>query len=222
MIAIMSFSSLLFAGQFDNPYQGNVSISSSSEDELKEKALIQVLIKVSGNTDIASLPETKALLQKTQQLVSQYGYQTDQNNKYFSALFDQQKINQSLRDMQQPIWGDTRPSTLIWLISGNQVVSEQDIKLGADTAISQPLKQTEQSRGIQVQFPLMDLDDNLALSVSDVRGRFYDQVANASLRYESRNFIVAEFKALSNNKWSLNWQLVEADSSSQKHRILKV
>tara|TARA_R110001583_G_scaffold19176_1_gene75382 strand:- start:18470 stop:19567 length:1098 start_codon:yes stop_codon:yes gene_type:complete len=221
LIAIFSFSSLLVANQFDNPYQGNVMVSSSSESELKDKALIQVLIKVSGNNDIASLAETKLLLKKTQHLVSQYGYQTEQGNKYFSALFDQAKINQSLRDMQQPVWGDTRPTTLIWLINTNQLVSEQDIKLDDDASLSLSLKQTQQMRGIQVQFPLMDLDDNLAVSVSDVRGRFYDHVANATLRYARGHFVVAELKDLGSEKWKLSWQLVQADSNSKQHRILK-
>lgn len=221
VMVIFFFSSLLLANQFDNPYQGNVIASSASESELKEQALLQVLIKVSGNSDIGSLTETKSLLNKAQQLVSQYGYQTELGDKYFSAVFDQDKINQALRDMQQPIWGDTRPTTLIWLINNNQLVSEQDIKLADDTSLSVPLKQAQQSRGIQVQFPLMDLDDNIALSVSDVRGRFYDQVANATVRYARGNFVVAEFKEMGSNKWKLSWQLVRSDTVSKQHAILK-
>jgi hypothetical protein len=221
LMAIFSFSSLLAASEFDNPYQGNVMVSSSTENELKEQALTQVLIKISGNNDIGSLAEAKSLLTKTQQLISQYGYKAEQGDKYFYALFDQAKINQSLRNMQQPIWGDTRPTTLIWLIDRNQLVSEQDIKLKNDIPLSIALKQTQQTRGVQVQFPLMDLDDNLSLTVSDVRGRFYDQAANATLRYARENFIVAELKELGADKWKLNWELVKADNVSQQHRILK-
>ncbi|WP_413702133.1 DUF2066 domain-containing protein [Psychromonas sp. KJ10-10] len=221
LIVIFSFSSLLLANQFDNPYQGNVIATSASESELKEQALLQVLIKVSGNSGIGSLSETKSLLNKAQQFVSQYGYQTEQGEKYFSAVFDQNKINQSLRDMQQPVWGDTRPTTLIWLINNNQLVSEQDINSAGDTSLSLPLKQAQQARGIQVQFPLMDLDDNIALSVSDVRGRFYDQVANATMRYARGHFVVAEFKAMAGDKWKLSWRLVQTDTVSKQHAILK-
>jgi hypothetical protein len=220
LIALISFSTLVTANQFNNPYQGNVIVSSFGENELKEMALEQVLVKVSGNSDIGSLAETKTLLKKTQQLVSQYGYRDVLGTKYFSAIFDKRKINQSLRDMQQPVWGDTRPTTLIWLINGNELVSEQIISQSNDASLSWSVQQTEQKRGIQVQFPLMDLDDNLALSVSDVRGRFYDQVANASTRYARAHFVVAELKQMQSDKWKLSWQLVQANTVSKQHRIL--
>jgi hypothetical protein len=220
LIALISFSTLVTASQFNNPYQGNVIVSSFGENELKEMALQQVLVKVSGNTDIGLLPETKTLLAKIQRLVSQYGYRDVLGKKYFSVVFDQRKINQFLRDMQQPVWGDTRPTTLIWLINGNELVSEQFVKQSNDDSFSWSLQETEQKRGIQVQFPLMDLDDNLALSVSDVRGRFYDQVSNASTRYAPAHFVVAELKEMQSDKWQLSWQLVQTNTVSKQHRIL--
>ena len=208
---LISFSALVSASKFNNPYQGNVMVESFDEKELKERALKQVLVKVSGNTDIASLDETKLLLKKTQQLLSQYGYRKIQGTQYFSAVFDKRKISQALKDMQQPVWGDTRPTTLIWLINNNKLVSEQLIQQSNDASLSWSLQQTEQRRGIEVQFPLMDLDDNLALSVSDVRGRFDEQVALASARYGREHFVMAELKQLNSEKWRLSWQLLQAD-----------
>ena len=56
------FSAVINATQFDNPYQGSVLVGSFDEKALKEMALKQVLVKVSGNADIDSRDETKLLL----------------------------------------------------------------------------------------------------------------------------------------------------------------
>ena len=220
LILMFTFSAIVNALQSDSPYQGDVVVGSSTEAQLKEDALKQVLVKVSGNSDITKSNETKQLLKRIQQMLSQYGYRSVDGDEYYSALFDRNKINQALKEMQQPIWGDTRPTTLVWLINNNELVSDNFIK-DTTNPISLGIKQAELARGIRVQFPLMDLDDNLALSVSDVKGRFYDQVANASSRYERTHFVVAELQNISSERWKLRWQLLQINGSAQQSKILQ-
>ena len=130
------FIPAVFAGQFTNPYQGNVIVGDQNEGKLKELALKQVLVKVSGNTEIDQLDESKVLFSKIDQLLSQYGYETYHGARYFMAVFDKNKINQTLKEMQQPIWGETRPATLVWLVDedGNQrqFVSDNVLSQGAN------------------------------------------------------------------------------------------
>jgi len=229
LISTFCFSALGFSAQvnaqhsekkFGNPYQGNVLVGSFNETQLKNRALQQVLVKVSGNVGVTQRDETRLLLNKTQQLISQYGYRDIQGAHYFSAVFDKNKINQALKDMQQPIWGDTRPTTLIWLINNDEIVSDNDIKQRVDGTLSQTLQQSKQQRGIEVQFPLMDLDDNLALSVSDIKGRFYDQVSEASARYQQAYFVVAELQQANSDRWKLSWQLLHPNDSATRTNVL--
>ncbi|HEY5716304.1 MAG TPA: DUF2066 domain-containing protein, partial [Psychromonas sp.] len=171
-ISFISFTSCVLANQFENLYQGNIIVDKQNDQQLKELALQQVLIKVSGNAQINALDESKELLKKTQSLLSQFGYRNFADRRYFVAVFDQGKINQALREMQQPIWGETRPQTLVWLIvdSDNQrnLVSDNMINSGQDDLLSSALKKEQLQRGISLRFPLMDLDDNLAVSLADV------------------------------------------------------
>lgn len=215
LIIIFAFSAVVNAKQSDSPYQGIVFVGGQSEAQLKESALKQVLVKVSGNKGITQNNETKQLLKKTQQMISQYGYQKIEGNDYFSAVFDRKKINQALKEMQQPVWGDTRPTTLIWLINNNKLVSDNDIKAQNDASITNAIKKAELNRGIRVQFPLMDLEDNLALSISDVKGRFYEQVGTASARYGRNHFIAAELQNMGNERWKLNLQLLQKEAGSR-------
>ncbi len=215
---------LLYAGQFDNPYQGNIVAGDKSENELTVLALQQVLVKVSGNPKIVELNGSKRLLTQTQQLLSQYGYQSTLGKRYFTAVFDKRKINQALQEMQQPVWGDTRPATLVWLISENdgdrQLVSDNMLIGNADPALSSAVQAQQHHRGISLQFPLMDLEDNLAISLSDISGRFYGPIAAASKRYGVAHFVVADLQQSSAGKWSLSWQLVQLNAASQRSRVL--
>ena len=225
-ILLLLFTQLVFAGQFDNPYQGNIVVVDQSENELKVLALKQVLVKVSGNSEIAELNESKLLLKNTQRLLSQYGYQTSLNTRYFTAVFDKHKINQALKEMQQPVWGDTRPTTLVWLIEDSkndrQLISDNMLSRRAASGISSAFLNQQHNRGISLQFPLMDLEDNLALSISDVSGRFYSPIASASKRYGIEYFVIANLKQIRAEKWSLYWELVKSNSSGKQSKVLAV
>jgi len=224
LITTFCFSTLVNAqhsiNQLTSPYQGNVLVASFDEAQLKEHALQQVLVKVSGNLAITHLDEAKQLLSKNQQYLSQFGYRHLQGHEYFSAVFDKNKINQALQAMQQPVWGDTRPTTLIWLVNNNTIVSDNQMKLEDDAELSTAVQHNEQQRGIRVQFPLMDLDDSLALSVSDIKGRFYDQVNAASLRYQQDYFVGAQLQSLSEERWKLTWQLLQFNSETKRTSAL--
>jgi len=223
-ILFILFSSSVFAGLFDNAYQGNVQVEKQNEIELKKLALTQVLIKVSGNTEITQLDESKLLLKKTESLLSQYGYLNYQGNRYFSVLFDRSKINSALAVMQQPVWGATRPATLIWLIkdghNGRKLLSDHFINNNKDSSLSFVLQNSQHQRGIDLQFPLMDLNDNLALTLSDVSGRFYDPIASASSRYGVNHFVAAHLKQKTADSWSLTWELVLFNLQSQQNEVV--
>ena len=223
-LLLLLFTPLAVAGQFDNPYQGNIVVVDQSENKLKVLALKQVLVKVSGNSEIAKLNESQLLLKKTESLLSQYGYQTSLNTRYFTAVFDKHKINQALKEMQQPVWGGTRPTTLVWLIRDGdgerQLVSDHMLSRRVDSGLSLVFQEQQHNRGISLQFPLMDLEDNLSLSVSDVSGRFYDPIARASKRYGIEHFVIANLKQSSAEKWSLYWELVKSNSFSKQSRVL--
>jgi hypothetical protein len=223
-ILLFAFTSFAFANQFENPYQGSIVVNDQNDETLKILALQQVLIKVSGNTQVNSLKESKLLEKKAQSLLSQFGYRNYQNTRYFVAVFDKRKINQALQDMQQPIWGDTRPTTLMWFIdddnSGRKIISDHMVTSGLNNALAQVVQKQQQTRGIKFQFPLMDLDDSESVSIADISGQFYDQIGKASQRYGNRHFSTVYLKKTASDKWSLQWALVYSDPHSKQNRVL--
>jgi hypothetical protein len=224
-IVVFLYSSLAFAGQFDNPYQGSVIAAEHTEDTLKELALKQVLVKVSGNKNIAQLPDSQLLVAKLEQFISQYGYEVYRCTRYFMAVFDKNEIDQALKSIQQPIWGTTRPVTLIWMVSDSatsrQFISDDFLSQSDYSDIDWAMLNEQHNRGINFQFPLIDLDDSLAISISDVTGRFYDQIATASNRYGVGYFVSANLSQQGDNQWTLSWALLGTSESGNTSNVLK-
>jgi uncharacterized protein len=204
-----------------NPYQGLVLAEGSSEDQLKQAAFDQVLIKVSGNQNINDVSGRQALDKNMPNMLSQFGYKNVDNMRFYYALFDKQKVNKSLLSIKQPVWGEIRPTTLIWLVNQDRkFISESAINSSEDTSMAWGLKKAELLRGINMQFPLIDLDDAIALSATDVSGRFYQQVADASTRYNAEYFVLATIKP-SGDEWQLRWELVAAGKNNNNEVLVK-
>jgi len=214
-IFLLSFTSSVFSLTFDNPYVGNVIAGNKSEQELKVLALKQVLVKVSGNTKIASLAGSQKLLKHPERLLSQFSFQRYRGNEYYVVLFQDRKINQAIVQMNQPIWGVTRPKTLIWyaqdLNGRKDIISETDVVNGDNWALISAPSQ----RGISLQFPLMDLEDR-ALTPTDIKGHFYSNIIKASKRYNIQNVAVAYMRK-TGSKWNLSFKLVQPDMISKKN-----
>ncbi|MGB5446412.1 MAG: DUF2066 domain-containing protein [Psychromonas sp.] len=220
----LSFTTCVLANQFENLYQGNIIVGKQDDQQLKELALQQVLVKVSGNAQINALNESQQLLKQTQSLLSQFGYRQIDDTRYFVAVFDENKINQALKAMQQPIWGVTRPQTLVWLsINGaNQgnIISDGVVNSNQNAPLSSALNASLLQRGISFRFPLMDLDDNSAVSPADISGRFYDQIAEASGRYDASFFVVANLTRGDNQVSDLAWSLVYINPQSAQNQVV--
>ncbi|MDN2662446.1 DUF2066 domain-containing protein [Psychromonas sp. 14N.309.X.WAT.B.A12] len=225
LIAFMLVVSVLFSAHSValpqiSAYQGLVLAEGNNEAQLREQALQQVLVKVSGNKSVIKLDETQLLAKDIPSILAKYGYQNIEGDRYYSALFDKQRINQALIEMQQPIWDETRPNPLIWLVNENrQLTSDNMVNSHQDNSLSIGLDSAQLERGISANFPLVDLEDSLIVSVSDVSGRFYQTVAEASTRYDAEFFVLANLNRAA-GEWQLKWELVKYNAQNKQSQVV--
>ena len=102
---------------------------------------------------------------------------------FLAVQFDANAVQRLLQDAAVPMWSGSRPVTLMWL------AYEQDYNrqvVATSTPMDQPVKhnlmQQMHRRGLPVVLPLMDLEDEMRVSASDIWGRFPEPVINASSR----------------------------------------
>jgi hypothetical protein len=153
-------------------------------------ALQNVILKNSGAAAALTNPMVMAKVKSPNTLISQYGYHDIDGELFLKVNFDHKRILELLREAQLPVWGKQRPLTLVWLVE--DLDGERSIVNDASDYDSRQLfKQNSEAKGVPLLFPLMDLDDNMKISVNDVRGMFVDQVEQASFRYQADYFVIA-------------------------------
>ncbi len=215
------------AGKVEGLYEAGVPVTSQEADERATAiatAFTQVLIKVTGEARLEERPEARELLRGASGYVQQYRYekrtrpasvpgQPPVEEIFMHVQFDAGAVGDALRKRGMPVWGDLRPSTLVWLAVEQ---GAQRYLIGAD---SEPefvsvLHEAAGRRGIPILLPLLDLEDRAALSVADVWGNFRATVMKASERYRPDSILVGRVYRQGNGLWEGAWAFYHDGTSS--------
>jgi len=185
------------------------SKSVKDREQALPQALGQVLIKVSGNSTIVTIPRIHGQLINASQILHSYRYQSNDNSAYpylLIASFDRAAVNQMLTSNHQAIWGADRPLMLFWVVKvtdGNaRFLSNSD-----DAQLYDHLKWIAKARGLPVVYPLMDLTDLNAISSSDIINDQESMIINASQRYPHSGIVTVILSNTPNAQWQGQWTL---------------
>lgn len=211
---IVAWTFLLLAGgvqaaEVNDFYLVRLPVSGAQlTDAQRSEALDDMLIRYSG---LRELPASSAL-QSAQQQSGRYIAQTQTRNengeKTADVSFDPGAVQHLAQTLGLPVWNHDRPAIMLWLVDnrGNNSAGDRRIMLDQEySAAREQLRQVAMERGIPLLLPLGDLEDNMAVSASDVYGNFINPIAAASLRYQPDAVLVASL-----NNDSLTWHLYDA------------
>lgn len=185
-------------------------------------ALIRVITKVSGVPAARSDPVIARAIEKPGRYVLQFRYRQapesetagsesqDQRWRLW-ARFDARAVDGLVRDAGFRVWGRVRPAVMVWLAvdrSGARRI------LGGEEApeLANIVRDTARLRGIPVVMPLLDLEDQGRLRVSDVWGGFSDRIQQASLRYQSNVVFSGRVYRLLPTLWEGRFSLITGDT----------
>lgn len=184
------------------------SQSASERQRASAQGLERVIQRISGDTVAFNEPAVKAALKTPQRYLREFSYITgEREQQYLRLQFDKSQLNRLLRQAKQPIWGENRPSLMTWVAvegAGERHLINSD----ESTLWQQAVKQAGQNSGVPVLLPLMDLEDERNISVSDVWGLFRDKLEQASLRYRAEAVLAGRLYQSSPSRWAGRWLLV--------------
>lgn len=183
-----------------------------------------VLVKLSGNPQVMTLPTIQNALPDLQQWVQSYAYVPSMGSDGESLLqlqvqFDQAGLKQLLREAGQSLWPADRPLTLVYL---------QDDVGGWQNEIAQLAK----IQGIPVIFPIMDLSDQSVIGDQAGNGTLTaSQVQQLSARYGVNGVLVVHVQTTDNTQWQANgeymyngqvipWQVTVANKALLSEQIV--
>lgn len=209
ILLFCGFNVAVNAAEVKNLYQAEVA---SAADNWQQLALEQVLIRVSGQADIAQQPAIKAELSQVSAYIKQFTAVRQNGENITRVLLDPARVNKLLQQNNIAVWGELRPDTLIWLVQ--QDGAEREFIRDANHDLVSNLKQAFNQAALPLMLPLYDMDDLVTISESDVWAGFWQQINQASNRYNADVIIAATIDKASanrdsnNNKqqWRLTWQ----------------
>jgi hypothetical protein len=232
LVLLLVVAQKLDAVTLENLYQAEVLSESQSDAQRRidaSEGLSQVLMRVSGRSDILQNPVIVAALKTPEQYYSEFSYaRVEAGNDAAAALpqpgldplpaetprqvmrirFAPSLIAKILREADLPVWGSNRPSVLSWMAiddeSGRQVLGEANPSLFAKS-----LNQAARARGVPLLLPLWDLEDSRGVSSSEIWGRFLGRIEAASKRYSPDKILVFRAESEFSNQWRGDWSLGE-------------
>ena len=216
------------AVQVTGLYETVVDVEGRSGDAFTAAAragLRQILVRVTGSSDIDYDESVQQALKSPKSYIQQYGYEKtvikDPENGLplpgfkLKMSFDKAGIDRLIRGAGLPIWTGNRPELLLWAGVEDQKTGARAIlthNLGSD--ILEQVQVEMRRRGIPFSLPLYDLQDQMAVSVSDVWGVFSDRVMEASARYSPGATLLGKLYPLGPKQWKSTWLLMGVGSDA--------
>lgn len=165
--------------------------SQKTQANAVKKALTEVMVKVSGNTEVLQNPGVRAALRTPEAYLRSYRFSYSGNDTFYVAEFDKTKLTDLMKREGLPLWGERRPETIVWLATETDDNERIILDESTPTPVGEMLVNTAKTRGVPVSLPLMDLTDSASISIYDVWGRFVQSLTASSQRYGVDNIIGA-------------------------------
>ena len=217
---LLFFVPLLHAADVDHLYQAEVSVADQGQQE-RNRAIAegfrQMLVKVTGNRNIAQNQSLAEAFSKASRYVQQYRYRVETGDadsaapaaekRYLRITFDKLAVDRTLRANGLSVWGKSRPQVIVWA-GFDSAGSRKLLMPDFDQSTMSMFNRAADSRGIPLLFPVMDLQDQSAISASDLWGTFEGPVTAASDRYQADAILMVRVKSTSNGFIRSSWSFL--------------
>lgn len=209
LLLLFCFSPTL-AAEVTDLFESQVAVESQSRDDRQEalgQAFEKVLVKVAGQRDVLEIDGIRSQSSQATDYLVQYGYQTEDGQMYLRAQFDERRIESLLRAQSATFWSARRPNLMFWIAHEDGPTIELAGR-DNDLAIIPALRSQASERGLPISFPLLDLDDRMQVSPSDVWGRFDVPILRASERYGSDGIVMLRVLDTDDDTVQAQWTLI--------------
>ncbi len=205
LLVFLLIPNIVSAVDITNMYQVDIQVKEQSNTARWKASLEgfkQVLVRRSGSSRILNSSETLKAYKKVTSYLQKFEYSSnteviDGNNYVISLYFEPRLIDNLIKSANQQLWDFNRPVTILWLAQEElarnsslyrRIIVENPNEIDMYTLISKNSKR----RGVPIILPLMDLEDDLLVTQSDVWGRFPEAIINANNRYSVDSMIIGK------------------------------
>ena len=224
-IATILVPALAFSAIFENLYTITVPLEPRAarpqvlrtDADFDRFAMGELLIRLTGRLDAPTHPALLDLVRDAGRYVVQRGNPDREN---LLIVFDPLGLQQALTVRNQPVWGEERPLTLLWVAidggpgergilaaSPSPAPGGQTVEAAA-AALRAELLEAANQRGLPVSLPLMDVQDLNAVDFIDVWGNFAERLAGASARYAPDAVLIGRMRLAGEGVGTARWTVL--------------
>ncbi|WOJ93538.1 DUF2066 domain-containing protein [Congregibacter variabilis] len=175
----------------------------------RRAGLAEVLIKASGDPQAPQSAEVLKALDSSQTYLLGYSYEEEADGTVLLRMeYDEQAVQQLLREAGLRLWTANRPLVLTWLV----ISDEQGRRFASVDAAPQAdsvLRESFVRRGVPLQTPLYDLMDTAAISPGEAWRQSSPALMEASSRYRGAEVLAGRVARLSDGSWVGDWRYLD-------------
>ncbi|WP_286294462.1 DUF2066 domain-containing protein [Vibrio apostichopi] len=225
----MRYIALLLMGLLASPsyaltqvdiFSAEVAINAENkqpEQVARNTGMEQVLIRATGQTDVASNETIQKAMRKSSQYMSQMSFGESNDQSTLRMRFNGAQIRSLLTQAQLPYWPDTRSNILVWLVE-EQNYDKNIVWEHSNSQLAAGLQANAKERGLPLTLPVGDFDDITGIATSDLWGSFVTPISKASQRYPVDAVLVIKAQS-SGLRWTLYDQKPNQLTSAPKSPV---
>lgn len=218
LLSTLVASALTAQAQPIDPYfSTTVPVRSQAADERQyaaQKGIQEVLVRLSGSEGVLQSDQIQDAVGKALNYVEQFQYQEVEDpelldkgiKESIQLRFSPRLVKEILTRAKQPYWPVNRPSTLVWLVEDSVEEGKQLLNASSDEPLVHHLLDTSKLRGLPVQFPILDIEDQINLNADQVWLIEEGAIFEASKRYNADVILVGRFSTTSRGELWATWQ----------------
>ena len=212
-------------------YQGSSPVdsrSSEARDAATRAALGDVLARMTGDVSVSLNAASEALLSNAPRYVRSYRYAEDnvelrpgerETRQRLIVDFDPTALVQAAKQAGLPLWDDRRPTTMTWVVGPTDQGPRHVYGRERIEERLPGLVEAARRRGLPLVYPLMDEQDQAAVSSFDIIGEDYERLAQAALRYQTRHMLLVRIESR-DGLWYALWSFLQPDQEPRRWRTV--
>ncbi len=225
LCCLVFLSVSVFAADSLEYFQAVVPVTSQSAENRKfaaQKGMQEVVIRLSASEEVLKNETVKAAIDRAQSYLEQFQFRTVQDEELkrkgykeeMYLVFSPALIQKLLRDKARVrYWAvGNRPTILVWLVEdhpqfGKQLLNASSVdEEGNIHPLIAEVQKAAKARGLPLEFPVLDLEDQMAISSREVWQLNEEKIREASQRYAAPVILIGRYSTTSRDELWSTWQ----------------
>ena len=211
LVILIIFSNHSFGKEFEELFTIYVPIENSSKIESSiNKSFNNLVFRISGSKSPSNIWKIINSGSSRKDFIQSYSIKNINMSSYLEVNFDQELVINKFKELSIPIVGYSRPVIffLINIESGSDepYYVSQESNNEIDSLIIETLAELSNERGLFLELPVLDLDDQRYISNTDILSSPKEHLTS---KYDFDEFVDVKLTNLGLNQWLFSGDIKE-------------